>query len=193
MRNRDRDALLTSIGNHSQTLSKARVKAAQRRLHEWGGLGWPAGSGGRGNGVNKPVERLVQRLGCTVDGCSEPLKCNHWKSDEFARASAELDEHLVAAEHHLAKAHKLVLAATSTTRAVPPAGCKLCAEVNHPNSFQPVYTKGLCSFCAGFLERYHVEPSPKVRRYHLDHPGSRVPREIIREEHPQAYAEVHAA
>jgi hypothetical protein len=124
--------------------------------------------------------------------------------DEWRTKLVLIDERLVQARQLLyaisIDVHELTQPAMRTGS---DAGCVLCAE-HADGAFQPTYTTrprqdledgdliGYCSFHAKWLDRYGEDAARPITRWHLDHLGQRIPKNLIREHHPDAYPSVHS-
>lgn len=197
-------ALLNECGKHIDRLGPT-LPQALANLAEWAGIGYGSGGdSGRSSDVSDPTfATAAQAL---------ERKARGQARDNFAHDHAEICEGLTTAEAAL----KRVLAIVDRSRALPTdaegkpvieaaPGCEPCSMVKaagrpHEASWQQKYATierpknpgGLrmlvCSFHHEFFERYECLPTPTIDLYHLEHLGGKIPKDMIRDQMPEAFS-----
>jgi hypothetical protein len=157
---------------------EANAAHAFENWHCWQARGYPSTNG---RGGSSEFQSSVEATALTYDGPA--------RTAQLAEQQA-LDV-LHAFEKAARRLNDMVLAAVNTTSQPGAEGCKRCALVAHPESWQPVYTRGLCSFCHEFEDRYGVLPHRVIGEFHLGHLGSRVPLSMVREFHADEFLKYH--
>lgn len=189
------EMLARAAAEHLEQL-RPRLSEALANLECWAGIGYGSGgSNGRSGGTSDPTQRMA------LNTLERPVR------DQFASDHAALVASLQTAELALRKAEQIV----DRSRALPngsvstPEGCWPCSQVKdptsgkgHENGFQAIYVRkpivdagpkiGLCSFHSEWLERYDQLPTGPIDLWHLEHPGTRVPQQMIKDQMPEAWS-----
>ncbi len=197
-------AALHEIGRHTERIRPV-LSATLSALDTWSGLGYPAGGGnGRTSETSNPTARIAAAV---VDAERAWDGKDPFVRDSFARDRAQLADELNTAEAALRRARDIV----DRSQALPPGviaaaeGCEPCGRVTkgskpHEASYQPIYTRvprpenedgprlPLCSFHFEFFTRYDELPTAAIAEYHLEHLGSRIPLQLIRDQMPEAFS-----
>lgn len=173
--------------------SRTRWRATRTRLREWSGIGWPAG----GEQTRSP-------------GKSDPTPAAALSTDRdvvsIGLDLAELDEAITVMRSGAQRVRQILerhqLETPGPGKGEP--GCVLCESTEgegrkpHPDRWQKPHTRMLlpklgtvpvCSFHYEWHQRYGWMPAPQINRWHLDHLGSRVPRQLIQDHHPLQWRE----
>ena len=196
-------AALTEICKHADRIAP-RLGPTLAKLDEYSGVGYPTGGGsGRSSETSNPTARIATAL---VDQERAWNGKDPFVRDSYDRDKAQLAEELNTAEACMRRARDII----DRNQALPSDvlraanGCEPCSRVltggrPHESSWQAVYSRierpenpegpklALCSFHYEFWERYEELPTPTINEYHLEHLGSRIPRQLIRDQMPQAW------
>lgn len=182
-------AAIAAIAEELRDLSPAAVS----NWRDWSGLGYPGGGNGRSSGMGNPTETAALSV------------VERRERDRFAREWADHEAAVTRALLELRRARMLARSATNTTTSNLPAGCELCSRVQtdgRPTPWQEVRSRHAptdrvpdlprCDWHWRFAQMYGEDASLELARWHLGHKGAKVPPRLIREEHPEAFARVHA-
>ncbi len=195
---------------------EARGVRGLANLHAWGGLGYATKSsgtvGGTGAGGHSDPTFVAASIGLSEKDRDRWARQHADVTDAVeqavlavARAVDIIDGATNTAE--LPPADGCSVCA----RVVQIVGVHDCSRAcrdrdpkhQHPDAWQPIYGRRrrpgheadtlallvpYCSFCWKWIDRWGVEPHPRIGLYHLDHPGTRIPNNLIRECHPDEWA-----
>lgn len=175
----------------SLALVGSNVTHARALLAEWSSEGFERGGGGAPN--NGHGDPTAARVAAVVDA--------------GGRVDAFLEQ-LLDFDRRLEEVHRLTAALATDARSVVTKvdvaqlrdvdGCWLCDQAGE---FQPVYTRmarieggpklKYCKWHHDFLETYGEDAAPELTSWHLEHPGEKRPKLLVREHHSAAFARVH--
>ncbi len=201
-------AALHEIGRHTERIRPV-LSETLSALDTWSGLGYPTGGGnGRTSETSNPTARIASAV---VDAERAWDGKDPFVRDSFARDRAQLADELNTAEAALRRARDIV----DRSQALPPGviaaaeGCEPCGRVTkgskpHEASYQPIHTRierhdnpdgpklPLCKFHYDWTLRYEELPAVAIDVWHLEHLGSRVPNQMVRDHMPEAFDRAQA-
>lgn len=194
MRTREAARILQQVADEARAASDV-VAETRPLLLEWMDQHYPLsriGGGGRSSGHSDPTLTTVLKS----------------KRDFFQRTLTDLDRAIIRSRQAIrqvqAEVDKAKILEDPSAGAM---GCRLCAKGKlwkfnenarraivgvHPEAFQPIYSEGLCRWCANFVAKYGIDPHPELVEHHLDNLGSEsAPIGLIRALHPDVFEEHH--
>lgn len=197
-------AALTEICRHADKIA-SRLAPTIAALDVWSGHGYPSGGGsGRGSETSNPTARIASK---NVDKERAWVGNDPFVRDTFARDKAQIVEDLATAEAAMRRVRDTLDRNQALPSGVTGAaeGCEPCGRVQaggkpHEASHQAIYSRierrenpdgpklPLCSFHFEFWERYEALPTVAINEYHLEHLGSRIPRQLVRDQMPEAFS-----
>jgi len=210
---------VTNCNTHLERIYP-RLTKALANLADWGGLGLSAGGDGGGGSRGSDHSAPTERVAVTVLSREAAAKARkeRFERDGFARDHALVVEGLVAAEAALRDVEKRIDRARALwLKGEKPSiktdsGCYPCSQIKdpatgleHENGYQKVYTKRTrpknpegpkvpyCHWHADFIATWGTEPAEAIVLWRLSHAGGdRIPRELIRDQHPEEWSRVQS-
>lgn len=201
MRDRTARRIVDDVMKTHGPLLARKLDRARANLRDWSGIGQspnPDGSSRTAGSHGDPTARAAERQVRVVDGKIRSLPPD--MADTAAHSLRRLDHHLTRMEYHAAAAVREVEAATNTTTQKGAEGCYPCGQEQHESAWQPIekrlerpHVRGVtvpyCRWHVEWIEKLGIEPDRAIVAWHLEHPGTAVPRQMWMDHHPQEYGQ----